>query len=335
MTPMRIPGLAATLAIALAGALIGTFSAAPVWAADTKMYPDRPITIIVPFPPGGLTDIVARQLARAMQETFKQTVVVDNKAGASGQIGSQHVARAAGDGYTLLVTATHFVVNPAVRKTLPYDPVKDFTPIALLVSTPNVLAVTKSLPVNTLQEYLAYARQQKDGLAFASSGIGGSTHLSGEMLKVMAKAPLMHVPYKGMVPAINDTLGGQVPSIFADIGGIMPFAKDGKIRIIGVTSPQRSPALPDVPTIAEQGVPGYEANTFIGLMGPADMPPAVVEKLNRLARDAMHASSVAQTLEQNGGVAGEMSAAQYGEYVRSELVKWKRVAQEANVPVEE
>lgn len=322
--------------LALLGALaICASLAAPMAAAAPDDYPlKQRVTLVVPFPPGGLTDIVARRFAQRLQDETRQTVVVENKAGASGQLGTQAVSKAPADGYTLLVTATHFAVNSALRPTLPYDPLKDFTAIAVFLTTPNVLAVPASLPVHDLQEYLAYARQ-KGGLAFGSSGTGGSTHLSGELLKLATKAPLFHVPYKGMAPAINDLLGGQVPSVFLDPGSVVQFAKEGKVRLIGVTSSKRIDVLPDVPTIAEQGVPGYEANTWIALVAPAGVPASVVEKLNKVAVATVNTPDAKGWLTQSGAIASDRSPADAARFISAELSMWKRVVKEAAVKADD
>lgn len=319
-------------ATSVALGLLGTTFAAG--AADAPAYPKKPITIMVGFPPGGLTDVLARRLARDLQTELKQTVIVENKAGASGQIATAQVAKAAPDGYTLLVTATHHVINPAINPKLPYDTAKDFVPIAELGSTPNVLVVHPSLPVSNLQDYLSYTRKQQGGLAYGSSSIAGSTHLSGEMLALMTKAPLLHVPYKGLAPATSDLLGGQIPSLFSDLQSIMPFIKDGKVRPIGVTSPERSPSLPNVPTIAEQGVPGFEVTTFIGLYGPANLPKPIVERLNKLAVQSMNKPESVEWLKINGGSPGKKNVTEFASFVNAELAKWRRVVKDANVKAE-
>lgn len=317
------------LFLASAGAL--GMLAGPALAAGAPAYPQKPITIVVAFAPGGLTDTLARRFAKDLQAEFDQTVLVETKAGASGQIASAQVARASPDGYTLLVTATHHVINPAITPTLPYDTEKDFIPIAELGSTPNVLLVHPSLPVTNLQEYLSYARKQPGGLAYATSGVAGSTHLSGEMLALMTKVPLLHVAYKGVAPASTDLLGGQVPSLFGDLQSMMPLIKDGRVRAIGVSSAQRSPSVPDVPTIAEQGVPGFEGTSFIGLYGPSGLPPSVVDTLNRVALKSMNSEETLELLRTNGGSSGKKSAAEFKSFIDQEMAKWRKVVKEGNV----
>jgi tripartite-type tricarboxylate transporter receptor subunit TctC len=309
-------------------------SAAPYASAADAPWPQKPITLIVPFPAGGMTDVLARRIGKDMQTALKQPVVVENRPGASGQIGTQAVAHAAPDGYTLLVTATHHVINPALRPRLPYDAAKDFTPIALLATTPNLLVVNKDMPVSTLQEYLAYARKEKDGMLFASSSVGGATHLSGELLKLMTDAPMSHVTYKGAAPALQDLLGGHIPSLFHDVMTMAPFVKEGKVKAIGVTSAKRSQALPNVPTIAEQGVPGYEAITWIGFYGPAKLPKPMVDKLNEIAVKSLNTENAKEYFSQNGTSPGQLNPDQFSAFVQSELTKWKRVVQDAKVRVE-
>lgn len=323
----------AVLALALSVAAGAAF--APCGSAVAQdNWPQKPVTIIVPFPAGGMTDVLARRIAKDMQTQFKQSFVVENRAGASGQIGTEMAARANPDGYTLLVSATHHVINPAVRAKLPYDAAKDFTPIALLATTPNLLVVNNNVPVSNLQEFLAYAKKQKEGLSYGSSSIGGATHMSGELLKLMTKAPIVHIPYKGATPAMADLLGGQIPALFHDVMTMAPLVKDGKVKAIGVTSGKRSEALPNVPTIAEQGVSGYEAITWIGFYGPANLPKGMVERLNRAAVASMNTAEAKANLAESGTSPGTMTADQFGSFVQSELTKWKRVATEAKVKVD-
>ncbi|WP_233208399.1 Bug family tripartite tricarboxylate transporter substrate binding protein [Pollutimonas subterranea] len=302
--------------------------------AQPDAWPKKPITLIVPFPAGGMTDVLARRIGRDMQETLKQSVVIENRPGASGQIGTQHVAQATPDGYTLLVSATHHAINPALRHNLPYDASKDFTAIALLATTPNLLVVNKDIPVSNLQEYLAYAKKMDGGMLFASSSVGGATHLSGELLKLMTGAPMAHISYKGATPALQDLLGGHVPSLFHDVMTMAPFVKDGQVKAIGVTSSTRSEALPDVPTIAEQGVQGYEAITWIGFYGPAGLDKSITDKLNAIAVKSLNNAEAKEYFTLNGTSPGELNPEQFDSFVHGELTKWKRVVQDANLKVE-
>lgn len=313
---------------------LGLGGATPAMAADAANWPSRPIMIVVPFPPGGMTDIVARRMAKDLQDTLKQSVVVENRAGASGQLGTEYVARATPDGYTLLVSATHHVINPAVRARLPYDASTSFTPLALLATTPNLLVVNKDVPVSNVPEFIDYARKQPGGIMFGSSSIGGATHLSGELLKLEAGIPMAHVPYKGASPALTDLLGGQIPALFHDVMTMAPYVRDGRVKALGVTSATRSAALPDVPTIAEQGVPGYEAITWIGFYGPANLPPDVAKQLNTLARASVNSAAARPWFTENGADPGNMLLKEFAAFVSSELLKWKSVVTRAGVSVE-
>ncbi|MNM97152.1 Tripartite tricarboxylate transporter family receptor [compost metagenome] len=332
MQRRSLPSLCLGLTATTMATTIAATIAAPAFAQEH--WPAKPVTIVVPFPAGGMTDLLARRIARDMQAELKQPFVVDNRAGASGQIGTEIVARANPDGYTLLVSATHHVINPAIRPKLPYNASKDFTNIALLATTPNVLVVNNSVPASNLPEFLAYARKQSEGLSYGSSSIGGATHMSGELLRLMTKVPMTHIPYKGASPALADLLGGQIPALFHDVMTMAPYVKDGKVKAIGVTSARRSEALPNVPTIAEQGVPGYEATTWIGFYGPANLPRPLVEKLNREAVKSMNSAEAKTYLTQNGTSPGALNAEQFGSFVQAELDKWKRVATEAKVKVD-
>ncbi|MCW5235722.1 Bug family tripartite tricarboxylate transporter substrate binding protein [Verminephrobacter eiseniae] len=317
-----------------AAAIVACLGSAPALAAEAAPWPSRPITLIVPFPPGGMTDVVARRMAKDLQHALGQSVVVDNRAGASGQIGTEHVYRAAPDGYTLLVSATHHVINPALRGKLPYDTRSGFTPLALLASTPNVLVVNKDVPVANLPEFIAYARKQPGGSMFGSSSIGGATHLSGELLRLEAGIPMTHVPYKGASPALADLLAGQIPALFHDVMTMAPYVRDGRVKALGVTSATRSSALPEVPTIAEQGLPGYQAITWIGFYGPAHLPSAIAERLNALARASVNSAAARPWFKDNGADPGDMDQKQYAAFVAHELGKWKNTVARAGVTVD-
>jgi len=300
-------------------------------AAQPADYPSQAIRLVVPFAAGGLTDILARQLARTMQAQTRQAVVVDNKPGAGGIIGAEQVAKAKPDGYTLLITTTAHVVNPSISKRLPYDTEKDFAPIALLASTPMVLLVNPSLPAANLGELLAYARRA-GAISYGSSGTGGLTHLSGELLAARTGAPFLHVPYKGTALAVNDLLGGQIQASFVDALTATKFVESGKLRAIGVTTAQRNAALPKVPTIAEQGVPGYETEIWIGFYAPAGTPAEIQAKLNTIAVASMNDPGFSATLAQQGTTPGKMGRDAFRAYVASEIAKWHGVVQAAHIP---
>ncbi|AHG62729.1 Bug family tripartite tricarboxylate transporter substrate binding protein [Advenella mimigardefordensis] len=291
----------------------------------------QPINIIVPFAPGGFTDLIARRLALDLGRELKTSVVVQNKAGASGQIGSAIVAREKPDGYTLLVTATQHVIYPALQPHLPYDPKKDFSNIAILALAPNVLLVPAQSPVNSVKELVDYAKKQPDGLAFGSSGVGGSAHLSGELFKLVSGANLRHIPYKGAAPAATDLIGAQIPSAFLDATSASSFIQSGKARALAVTSKQPLPSLPSVPTIAESGYPSYESQAWVGLFGPPGLPTEIITKLNHIAQQANTKEDNIKWLSDNNSVTVKLSPQQVTAFIHSELDKWQQVVNEAHV----
>jgi len=301
--------------------------------ASAAGYPDKPVTLVVPFAAGGMTDVLARQLGKTMQAELKQPVVVDNRTGAGGIIGAEKVARSPGDGYMLLVTTTAHVVNPTITKQLPYDTEQDFAPIAMLARTPNVLVVNPSVPATNLQELLAYAKRS-GSLSYGSAGVGGTTHLSGELLASRTGAPLLHVPYKGTALAVNDLLGGQIQASFVDALTAIKYVQSGKLRAIAVSTRDRNPMLPDVPTIAEQGVPGYETEIWIGFYAPAGTPQALLDRLNALAREAMHEPAFMKLMADQGTTPGDMTAPQFHQYVGAEIRKWNAIVRDAKVVVQ-
>lgn len=321
MTPISKFARAASLALALASGLC---------AAAASPYPDHAVTLVVPFAAGGMTDVLARQLARKMQEELKQPAVVDNRVGAGGIIGAERVAKSRPDGHTLLITTTAHVVNPAITKQLPYDTEKDFVPVALLARTPNVLVVHPSVPAKNLQELIAFAKKS-GGVSYGSSGTGGTTHLSGELLAARTGAPFLHVPYKGTALAVNDVLGGQIQAAFVDALTAVKYVESQKLRAIGVSTAQRNPSLPDVPTIAEQGVPGYETEIWIGLYAPRGTPSAIVQQLNRIAVGAMGEPAFKEMLARQGTAPGTMDATAFEAYVKREIANWQAIVRDARI----
>ncbi len=309
-----------------ASALLLPFSAA---AADWPT--GQPINIIVPFAPGGFTDLIARRLAINLGTALKTSVVVQNKPGASGQIGSAVVAREKPTGYTLLVTATQHVIYPALQPNLPYDPKKDFSNIAILAYAPNVLLVPASAPVSTVKEFAEYANKQPGGLAFGSSGVGGSAHLSGELFKLVTGANLYHVSYKGASLAVTDLVGSQIPSAFLDATSAAAFIRNGALKALAVTSKERLPSLPNVPTIAESGYPGYESQAWVGLFGPPGLPLEIINALNKIAVQSRTLAVNEQWLAENNAVSSRLTPLQVSEFVDAELDKWKHVVSKARV----
>jgi tripartite-type tricarboxylate transporter receptor subunit TctC len=314
--------LAALLALASVGA-----------HADT--YPSKPIKLIVPFPAGGTTDIVARTIGQELTKTWGQQVIVENRPGAGGNIGSEAVAKAPADGYTLLMgtVGTHGI-NASVYKKLPYDAVKDFAPITLATSVPNILVVHPALPVKSVKELIAYAKANPGKLNFASSGNGTSIHLAGELFKTMTGVQMTHVPYKGSAPALTDLLGGQVQLMFDNMPSALPHVKTGKLRALAVTAAKRSPATPDLPTIAESGVPGFEATSWFGLLAPAGTPKEIVTKLNKEVVRILKTPDVKERLLAQGAEPVGNSPEQFAGHIKAEIVKWRKVVEVSGAQVD-
>ena len=305
-------------------------------AASGQPYPNHPVKIVVPFPAGGTTDIIARIVAQKLSDSTGQTFVVDNRPGAGGNIGSDMVAKAAPDGYTLLMgtVGTH-AINPSLYEKMPYDHVKDFAPVILVAGVPNVLEVNPSLPVKSVQELIAYAKANPNKLNFASSGSGTSIHLSGELFKAMTGVSMQHVPYKGSAPALADLTGGQVDLMFDNLPSSLALIKAGKLRPLAVTSAQRSSALPDVPTIAESGVPGFEASSWFGLLAPAGTPKDVVAKINGEVAKWLATPEAKEKLASQGAIAATaLTPEDFARHIAAETVKWQKVVKESGAKVE-
>jgi tripartite-type tricarboxylate transporter receptor subunit TctC len=306
-----------------------------VAGAAAQTYPAKPIRLVVPFPAGGTTDILAREVGQRLSASLGQPVVIDNRPGAAGNIGSELVARSAPDGYTLLMATvgTH-AINPNLYSKLPYDHVKDFAPVILVASVPNVLEVTPSLPVNSVADLIKLAKEKPGQINFASSGSGTSIHLSGELFKTMAGVDMTHVPYKGSAAALTDLIGGQVQVMFDNLPSSLPQIKAGKLRAIAVTSAQRAPALPNVPTIAESGLPGFEAGSWFGVVAPAGTPPAIVARLNADVDQWLQTPDAKEKLLAQGAAAVGGSPEQFAAYIRAETEKWARVVKASGAKVD-
>ena len=316
----------------LAAALAGLCLAATALAQE---YPNKPVRIVVPWPPSGNVDITARTVAPALSEALGQQVIVENRAGAGGTIGSAAVAKSAPDGYTLLLGSSGTITSgPAVFKNLPYDPQKDFVPVGPIQSVPIVLTVAPKTPATTFQEYAAMARARPGQVSIASAGSGSSNHLAIELLMRQANLKLLHVPYKGSGPAITDLLGSQVESMMDQLTASIGHIRDGRIRALAVSSRTRSPLLPNVPTLDELGVKGYEANTFTGLFAPAGTPPAVVEKLHAALRKALGVEAVRERFRSMGVEVMDMGQTEFAAFVLADLAKWRQIAREGNIVVE-
>ncbi|MCZ8391602.1 Bug family tripartite tricarboxylate transporter substrate binding protein [Achromobacter xylosoxidans] len=304
---------------------------APGWAA--KPYPERPVTLVVGYAAGGATDIVARLVAKALTDELGQTIVVENKTGANSNIGAEIVSRAAPDGYTLYVGSIANTINRTLYSKLNYDFIKDFKPIGLLATIPNILVVNPKLPVKTVPEYLAYAKANPGKLTCASSGSGSSIHLSCELFKMQTGTDILHVPYRGSGPAVADLLGGQVDSMFDNLPSSLPHVQAGKLRAIGVTSPQRLPAVPDVPTLAESGLPGFDVESWFGLMAPAGTPQPVIERLNQALNKALADPALVASYKQSGFYAPQQpnTPDTFAKKIASEIDKWGAVVKRADI----
>ncbi|AHK42362.1 MULTISPECIES: tripartite tricarboxylate transporter substrate binding protein [Ensifer] len=303
--------------------------------ANAQDFPDRAITLVVPFAAGGSTDVVARIVAQKMSEDLGQQVIVQNVAGAGGNLGADNVARADPDGYTILMgtVATH-ALNPLILKTKPYDPEKDFAPISLLVVVPNVLVVNPELPAKTVEELLALLKAKPDEYAYASSGNGTPLHLSGELFKKMAGVNMQHIPYKGAGPALNDVIGNQVPIMFDNLPSSSSHIKAGTLRALAVTTAERAPSFPDVPTVAEAGIPGYETYTWNALFAPANTPEPVVARLNEAANKALADPAVVERMKEFSATIVGSTPQELAAHVKAELAKWTPVVRDANIQMD-
>ena len=318
------------LIVALAAAL------AAAAGAFAQTYPGRPVTLIVGFAPGGGTDTVARVMQKKLGEYLGQTVVVENRSGAGGTIAAGIVAKAEPDGYTiLLATIAALAVAPHLNSKLPYNPLTDFAPISMATVSGNVLVVHPSVPAKTLSEYVKLANTQPGGIAYGTSGVGSAGHLAGELFRLTAKANLTHVPYKGGGPAMSDLLGGQIPSVFASATTATPQVKSGKLRALGSTGPKRSAALPDVPTIAEQGYPGYQATNWYAFVAPAKAPKDVVARLNREIVKTLNDPDTHAAILKQGEEPTPSTPEELARHMKSEYDTWGRVIKEAGIPPEQ
>jgi tripartite-type tricarboxylate transporter receptor subunit TctC len=314
-----------TLVVVIALVLAGS-------ALAQGTYPSRPITLVVGFAPGGGTDITARTIAKKLGEYLGQQIVVDNRAGAGGSIAADIVARANPDGYTIMLgTVGSLAVAQHLNSRLPYDPLRDFAPISMAVVFANVLVVNAGEPVTTLAEYVQLANSRPGGLPYGSSGIGGAGHLAGELFKLVAKANLVHVSYKGGGPAMTDLVGGQVPSLFASAPSAVPHVKSGKIRALATTGAKRSASFPDVPTIAELGYPGYEATNWYAFVAPARTPKEIVERLNREIVKTLNTPETRDQFLRQGEEPSPSTPEELAKVMERESATWGRVVKEAGI----
>jgi tripartite-type tricarboxylate transporter receptor subunit TctC len=316
----------------IAAAGVAASHVLPSFAQDG--YPIKPVRIVVGFPAGGTTDMIGRLVAKELSARQGQSFVVDNRPGATGNIGTASVARAAPDGYTLLLTTASNATNVSAYRSLPFDIQKDFVPIAGFSIVPNVLVVSSSSPIKTFADYLNFARKNPGKLTFASASSGSSTHLAGELFKTMAKVDMLHVPYPGSAPAITDIMGGQVDSIFDNLPSALPHIKGGKLRALAVTSPARAPALPDIPTVAELGFPGFEAYSWQGLMAPKGTPDTVVQKLSAAVSEISSDPNVAAQIVRLGGASNKLNAEDFRQFLKAEIDKWAPIIKKSGAIVE-
>ena len=328
LNPLRRQLVSALIGVAAVG-----IAAAPAAAEDK--YPSKPITIVVPFSAGGTTDILARIVGVKLGETLGETVIIDNRPGAGGNIGAALVAKAKPDGYTLLMgtVGTH-AINQTLYPKLSFDPIKDFAPLTRVANLPNLLVVHPSVPVKNVQELIAYAKANPGKLNFGSSGNGSSIHLSGELFKNMTGIDMQHVPYKGSAPAVTDLLGGQISMMFDNMPSAIQHVKSGKLRPLAVTTTKRSPALPNVPTIAESGVKGYEATSWFGLLAPAGTPPALVNRLNAELVKILAMPDVKKQMAEQGAETYSETPAAFSAFIKSETAKWAKVVKASGAVVD-
>ncbi|MBI3937909.1 MAG: tripartite tricarboxylate transporter substrate binding protein [Betaproteobacteria bacterium] len=309
------------------------FVAAPL-SVGAQQYPVRPLRLVVPFPPGGSADTVARIVSQKLSESFAQQVVVDNRPGAATIIGSDIVAKAAPDGHTVLLGSVGLTINATLMSKLPFDPLRDLAPVTLVTSAPNILVVNPAVVAGSVQDLIVLARAKPRQINFGSAGTGTGNHLAGEMFKVMAGIDIVHVPYKGDAPAVTELVGGQIQMLFVGLAPVLGYVKAGRLRPLAVTSLKRSSLLPDLPTVAESGLPGFESNTWAGLFLPAGTPQPVISRLHAEVARILSLADVKQKLASLAFEAVGNDPQAFGHYVRSEIAKWARVIRQANVRVE-
>jgi tripartite-type tricarboxylate transporter receptor subunit TctC len=316
-------------------AVIAALAALALACGSAHAFPTKPVKIIVPQAPGGASDSLSRIIATKLGEKWGQAVVVENRAGAGGNIGTAEAAKAPADGHTLLLgyVGTH-VINPHLYKNLGWDPVKDFVPVATLAAVPFVVVVSPDVPAKTTQELIAMARREEGRLTFASAGNGSVNHLLGELFANQAGVKLAHIPYKGAAPALTDTIGGQVKLSFTSLPSAVGHIKAGRLRGIAVTSAQRSESMPDIPTLAESGLPGFDVNPWFGLLAPAGTPDAIVQQLNRDINEALNSPDVRKRFAEQGAVPLPMTPAQFAAQVKGDLEKWEKVVRDSGARID-
>jgi tripartite-type tricarboxylate transporter receptor subunit TctC len=299
--------------------------------AIAQNYPARPIRMIVPFAPGGGTDLVARAVAARIGESLGQTVVVDNRPGANANIGNELAARALPDGYTLIMTSSALTINPNLYRKLPYDPVKDFAPISLATNVPYILAAHPSLGANTFQEFISIARAKKKPISYGTAGTGNSTHLAMELLQIITKIEIVHVPYKGTGQALTDLVGGHIQVSWGTMPPTLPHIRAGRLKGLAVGSLKRAKAIPELTTVAELGYPGYEAGSWFGMLAPAGTPRPVIVRLSREVNAALAAPELNERLSSEGAEPAGNTPEEFAAFIKAEIVKWGRVTRAAGI----
>ncbi|MCX7138167.1 MAG: tripartite tricarboxylate transporter substrate binding protein [Proteobacteria bacterium] len=313
-------------------ALAACLLTAPAWG---QAYPNKPLKMILPFPAGGPTDIVARAMGQGLAEALGHNVVIDNRPGGGGLIGATLAAKAPGDGYTLLLGGiTTFGVAPSVHKNLAFDPVKDFLPVTMATRQPILLMMHPSLPVKSVREFIALAKARPGEINYASSGPGGSGHMAGELFRLVTGVNLVHIPYKGAPPALNELIAGQVQVMFGTILASAPHIRSGRVRAIAITGPQRSTALPEVMTFSEAGLPTYDASSWNGVLVPAGTPRAVVDRLNAEIVRILKSPNVLERLAQDGALPAPTTPEEFAAFMKAEIAKWAKVVQAANIRID-
>lgn len=319
------------IALALAAGLVFCTGS----AAAQATWPAQPVKWIVPYPPGGSTDMLARLVSHKLGERLGQPVIVENKAGAGGNVGTDFAVKQPADGYTIVMgNIGPISINPALYPDLPYKPQRDLAPVTMLMSVPNLLVVNPSLPVRSVQELIAYAKKNKEPLDYATPGAGTSLHLAGELFASSAGVRLTHVPYRGSAPGLNDTVAGHVPMMFDNMPSALQLVKAGKLRALAITSTARSPQLPEVPTMAEAGLPGYEIAGWFGVLAPAATPKPIIERLNQELLAVLAMPDVRQQINAMGGIISAEGPADFGRYIAAETDKWGALVSKAQIKLQ-
>jgi tripartite-type tricarboxylate transporter receptor subunit TctC len=303
-------------------------------AAPAQPYPSRQITLVIPFAAGGSNDIIARAIGKQLSDAWGQPVIAENRPGAGSVIGASTVASAPPDGYTLLLVSTTFTINAAIKKSMPFDTLKDFTPVAFVARSPLLFVASKNLPVKSARDVLALARSKPGQITYASAGIGSINQIAAELIAQSAGVKLMHVPYKGGAPALNDLLGGHVDTYVSSLPQVQQLAQNGQVDALAVTSTKRVPILPNVPTLDEAGVSGFDLSSWWGIVGPAGMPPEVVGKLNAAINKLLTSPELGKFFASEGAEPKAMTPQEFGDLIHSEVQRWTKVAHEANISID-